>query len=534
MKKGLFFLMLLCCYFTLFAQEDAWVYLKDKQNVSTALKTPLNFLSQKAINRKNAHDVSIDVRDVAINTTYISQLKSATGITVMTKSKWLNAVHVRGNQVDITALTSLNFVKSIAFANKSLNINKTIKQKKESKFESTLTTFIYGSAENQVKMIHANDLHLANFTGAGMTVAVFDGGFPNVNTMGAFQRLRDAKHILGTRDFVDKDNDVYTNTTTSHGTHVLSTMAGYIENEYVGTAPDASYYLFITEDDTSENPVEESYWVEAAEVADSLGVDVINSSLGYKNYTNTNYNYSSADLDGKTTFITRGANIAFEKGMIVVNSAGNAGENGISAPADGEGVFSIGSVNSAGLHAASSSIGSAFQPSQKPDVVAQGEGSAIITEDNLLSTRSGTSFSSPIMAGGIVCLWQALPNKSNAEIMQLVRESASQYNTPDFYLGYGIPNLQTALNLALSVEANDLDTSIKIYPNPVKERVYFKFPSEEAKRYVTVFDMLGKQVLKVSVMSINNQIDISSFSKGMYLLKLNSKNTFKSFKILKQ
>ena len=530
--------MLVCSHFTLFAQEDAWVYLTDKATTIANITDLTEILTPKAIARKNAYNVPIDERDVPVNEAYIVQLKSASGITVMAKSKWFNAVHVRGNQVDIVALASLSFVDKIDFADKSLNTNKATNQKNQSKVERTNTTFNYGSAANQVAMIHANDLHISNYTGSGMTVAVMDSGFPGVNSISAFERLRTSGTIQGTYDFVGKDEDVYTNTTSKHGTWVLSTMAGYIENQYVGTAPDASYYLFITEDDTSENPVEESYWVEAAERADSLGVDVINTSLGYTNYQNPNYSYKPSDMDGNTAFISKAANIAFQKGMLLVNSAGNDGNEPwqiVGAPADAPGVFTIGAVNSAGAYASFSSIGNILQqPNRKPDVVAQGEGSAVISETNTIIYLNGTSFSSPIMAGGMVCLWQALPNKTNAEIMQLVRASASQFNNPDYLTGYGIPNLQTALNLALGVADKNLDESIKIYPNPVKERVYFKIPSEEKKLNVVFFDILGKQVLNASVDAINNQIDVASLSKGMYLLKLNSKNTSQSFKILKQ
>ncbi|CAH8283705.1 putative secreted protein (Por secretion system target) [Mariniflexile fucanivorans] len=537
MKKGLFVLVLVCFSNMLFAQEDAWIYLEAKQNVATYISNPISILTQKAVDRKNAHGVVIDARDMPVNETYISQLKTATGITVMAKSKWFNAVHVRGTEVDINNLkTTFSFVDRIDFANKSLNGNKSVKQKKQSKLENILTDFAYGSAANQNQMVKVDQLHKLNYTGTGMTVAVLDAGFTNVNTMAAFQRLRNAGNIKGVYDFVDRDDNVYTNTSSDHGTWVLSTMAGYIENQYVGTAPDATYYLFTTEDGSSENPVEESYWVEAAERADSLGVDVINTSLGYTTYDNSNYSYTTANMDGNTAFITKGANIAFEKGMLLVTSAGNDGANAwqiVGAPADATGVFTIGSVNSLGVKAASSSIGSVFQSSQKPDVVAQGEGSAIITKNDIISTASGTSFSSPIMAGGMVCLWQALPNKTNAEIMQLVRQSASQFNNPDYFLGYGIPNLQTALNLALNIQ-NNFDASIKVYPNPVKERIYFEIPSEESQLNIALFDMLGKQVLNISVDAVNNQIDVSSLSKGLYILRLNSKKTSKSFKIIKQ
>ena len=538
MKKRLLLVMLVCSHFTLLAQEDAWVYLKDKATTIANISSLTDILTAKAIARKNAHNVPIDDRDIPVNPAYISQLKSATGITVMAKSKWFNAVHVRGSETDIKNLpSSFPFIERIDFANKSLNLNKPVKQKTPTKTESTLETFNYGTAANQVEMIHANQLHLSNYTGAGMTVAVMDSGFPGVNTLSAFERLRTVGQVMGTYDFVNKDEDVY-NTTHRHGTMVLSTMAGYVENQYVGTAPDASYYLFVTEDDDSENPVEESYWVEAAERADSLGVDVINTSLGYTTtFNNENYNHTTADMDGNTTFITKGANIAFEKGMLLVNSAGNDGNKSwqiVGAPADAAGVFTVGAVTAAGNYATFSSIGSAFQSVHKPDVVAQGEGSYVILENGAIKTRSGTSFSAPIMAGGMVCLWQALPNKTNAEIMQLVRQSASIFNNPTYALGYGIPNLQLALNLTLGIAGDDFNTSVKVFPNPVKEHLFFKMPSNETFLKVMVFDMLGKQVLHHSVDAVTNQLDVSSLSKGLYLLKIHSKNNAATFKIIKQ
>ena len=439
MKKWMFFFMVLNTASILLAQQDAWVYLKDKQNVEASIENPSTVLSQKAIDRKNAHGVVIDARDVPVNETYISELKSVIGITIMAKSKWFNAVHVRGSETDINNLVgSFSFVDYIQFADKSLNVTNKSHSKQQSKFTESLTNFNYGSAENQIQMLKGDQLHLSNYTGTGIVVAVVDAGFPNVNTMASFQRLRNANNILGTYDFVSRDSDVYTNTTSNHGTLVLSTMAGYVENKYVGTAPDASYYLFITEDGSSENPVEESYWVEAVERADSLGVDVINTSLGYTTYDNPNYSYTNADMNGNTTFITKGANIAFEKGMLLINSAGNSGNdswNIVGAPADAAGVFSIGAVDALGNYAYFSSSGSSIQPSHKPDVTAQGLASAVITENDIIATANGTSFSSPILAGAMVCLRQALPSLTNEQLMQLVRESSSLYNTPNYFLG---------------------------------------------------------------------------------------------------
>lgn len=538
MKKNLLFLILLCNQFILLAQQDAWVYLKDKQNVETSIANPTTILSQKAIDRKNRHQVIIDARDVPVNEAYISQLKNATGITVIAKSKWFNAVHVRGSENDITNLTTtFSFIDHIEFADKNLNISKKDQQKKQSKFTSVLTNFTYGNAANQIEMIKGEQLHLVNYTGTGMTVAVIDAGFPNVNTMAGFQRLRNANNILETYDFVGRDTDVYTNTTSNHGTLVLSTMAGYIENQFVGTAPDASYYLFITEDALSENPVEESYWVEAAERADSLGVDVINSSLGYTTYDNPNYSYSPSDMNGNTAYISKGANIAFEKGILVVNSAGNSGNDSwqiVVAPADAPGVFSIGAVQSNGLYAAFSSKGNNTQPTRKPDVVAQGQASAVIRENDIIATSNGTSFSSPIMAGGMVCLWQAFPDKTNAEIMQLVRESASQFNMPDYFLGFGIPNLEIALNKGLGlVDLKDEEFGLKMYPNPASKEVYFTFSSDNLIE-VYVFDVFGKPIVNTFVTDSKPSVDISSFSAGMYIVKVQSSKSIKTIKLIKE
>ncbi|MCX7547578.1 S8 family serine peptidase [Xanthomarina sp. F1114] len=533
MISRLLFLLLLCSQLQIFAQEDAWVYLTDKENVAASIANPISILTQKAIDRKQAHGVSIDARDVPVNETYISQLKAETGISVHSKSKWFNAVHVRGTESDINSLLSLAYVVDIVFADNNLNARLEV-PKNKFELETRRTSFNYGSAANQIEMIQGDLLHQDNYTGTGITIAVIDAGFPNVNTMGGFQRLRDNNGILGGYDFYDRNPDVYANTSSSHGTNVLSTMAGYIEDEYVGTAPDASYYLFRTENAPNENPIEESLWVEAAERADSLGVDIINSSLGYKTYDNPNYTHLDADLDGLTTYISKGANIAFEKGILVVNSAGNEGANGLNAPADAAGVFTIGGVDSNGDYANFSSQGSAFQPTQKPDVVTQGQASAIIWEDNVIGVANGTSFSSPIMAGAIACLWQALPDLNNSQIMQLIRESASQYNAPDYLMGYGIPNLASALNQGLSIEDVEiLQDKIHIYPNPFSNNLYISFPASEKQVQITLYNILGKEMLEKNLLN-SSKINVSSLSNGVYLLKIETQNGTITKKLIKK
>lgn len=534
MIKKIALLVILGFHFNVMAQEDAWVYLTDKENVQASIANPISILTQKAIDRKVAHNVTIDDRDVPVNEAYITQLKTQSGITVLAKSKWFNAIHVRGLQADITALNTLPFINEIIFADDNLNARiGADTQNSDFKNESARTAFNYGNALNQIQMFNGDDLHIANYTGSGMTVAVIDAGFPGVDNISGFSYVRDAGNILGTYNFVARDVDVYTNTSSNHGTLVLSDMAGFIQNDFVGTAPDAQYYLFITENAPNENPVEESYWVEAVERADSLGVDVVNTSLGYKAYDNANYSHSDADLDGLTTYISRGANIAFEKGMLMVTSAGNSGASGISAPGDAPGCFTIAAVNANGDYASFSSQGSAIQLTQKPDVATQGQASYVISDNNIISTANGTSFSSPIMAGGLVCLWQALPNLNNAEIMQLVRESASQFNTPDYFLGYGIPNLSLALSQGLSVDEVSIpENNLAVFPNPVSNELNVQLPSNHEIGKVTLYNILGKKVLESEVSQTKQKINVSSFSKGVYLLKLEADGLSKTLKLI--
>ena len=515
--------------------QDAWVFFNAKENVQASIDNPISILSQQAINRKNAHGIAIDERDVPVTEAYITMLKAPeTGVTVYAKSKWFNAVYVRGTEDDVNALvTTFDFVESVDFADDSLNSLSRV-EAPSNKFlvENETVVFNYGDTQNQVEMIHANELHLDDYTGEGMIIAVLDSGFPNVDTMGAFQRMRDNGDLLGGYDFVDRNDNVFAFAGNDHGVRVLSVMTGFVENQFVGTGPDASYYLFRTEDVASETPVEEAYWIEAAERSDSLGVDIINSSLGYKTYQNDNYSHADEDLDGVTTYVTRGANIANEKGILVVTSAGNSGASGLGAPADAIGALSIGAVDADGNYAAFSSQGSTIQPTQKPDVVAQGAATFVITDTNTIINNNGTSFSSPLTAGGIASLWQALPDASNEDIKQYVRMSASQFDTPDFLLGYGIPDLQLALDIGLSLQEEDF-FEFKVFPNPATDILTIQIPSGNENTILRVYDVLGKQILEQQMTDSSSQLDVSSMSSGIYMMLFESGSASKTVKLIK-
>lgn len=365
MKKLTYFIVLFVSLTNFAQQQDAWIYFNDKPNASTFLANPLSMLSQRALDRRMAQNIVLDNTDVPVHQAYIDQIAATSGIVVMAKSKWLNAIHVRGSQTDIQALTSLSFVNSIDFANKALNTRlvqpKDLKIKKvEKKFEEQVM-YNYGGSNNQIEMLNGHLLHQQDYTGQGKIIAVLDSGFIGVDTATPFQNLIANNQILGGYNFPDRNTNYFSRH--NHGTSVLSCMGGFVDGQLVGTAPNAQYYLFITEDINEENPVEESYWVEAAEVADSLGVDIINSSLGYFEYDNPAYSYSYSDMNGSTAFASRGADIAFSKGMMVVISAGNSGNSAnphVAVPAEAIHALAIGAVDSNENYASFSSIGPFF------------------------------------------------------------------------------------------------------------------------------------------------------------------------------
>ena len=542
----LFFTIFLTTFIS--AQEHAWVYLSDKENVNDYLANPLTMLSQRALDRRNAQGIAVDYVDVPITPSYITDISNATGITYVGASKWMNAIHVTGSQANINALeTTYAYIDHIEFANDALNTftegeennNHDYQGAHLNKFpeETNAIIYDYGLAANQIQMFNAHKLHEMDYTGTGKIIAVIDAGFPNVNTNQGFDKIRTNGQILGGYDFTNDSPNVYTGH--SHGSNVLSFIAGYYDgtNNYVGTAPDAQFYLFISEDAGSETPAEETYWLMAAEQADYYGADILNTSLGYFTFDDPDYDYNYAtDLDGNTSFITRGANIAFTRGMIVVNAAGNEGNNSswggrVLVPADAENVLSVGAVNASGNYASFSSRGPTSDNRLKPDVAVQGQTAYYITTSGSITGGSGTSYASPLLAGGIACLWQALPNKTNAEIVQFVKESASIYNSPNYQLGYGIPDLDLALTL--NVKDVNVENSFGLYPNPATNAFTIVLPNFVTEATVNIFDILGNNILERTIQN-DSTIDSSEFANGIYLVKIESEALTQTLKLIKK
>lgn len=558
MKKLLLLFSFLFLLSSFAQQEDAWFFLIDKPSAETFLENPLTMLSQRAIDRRNNLQIAIDITDVPVDQSYLDTVKNIAGIAVLGKSKWLNAIHIQGTKEIIEeAFTNLTFINKVEFANKSFQqLSQKSSEYKlnnhQNKFGSSQTEYNYGSTASQIKMLNGNYLHAHGLTGEGQVIAVIDAGFPNVNTLEAFKRLRDHSQILGGYDFVERSTDFYTGH--NHGTNVLSTIGGYLENEFVGSAPDASFYLFRTENAAIEVPLEETLWVEAAERADSLGTDVINTSLGYSTFDNPDYSYSYADMDGNTTFISRGAEIAANKGILVVNSAGNSGNNAwkfITAPADAASVITVGAVDVNENIASFSSFGPTVDYRIKPEILALGINAAVINHTNgAITSSNGTSFSSPIMAGLIACLNQnksfslkslegkkRLNEKSfNEYLKEAVYASADRYENPTDQHGYGIPNFEIALNSYISSTASlkeDFINNIKVYPNPVATAFNVDGLEGVLKEYkIQIFDPLGKQVFqqKEVVLKMKN---ISFLESGIYFVRISRENQYKTIKIIK-
>lgn len=453
---------LFCCFFTFsFGQnkeelKKIWIEFVDKANTKYAIDAPETFLSPRAIQRRQRQNLTIDSTDLPVNVTYLDSLVSL-GAKIHSTSKWLNAASVLVSDEKAKEIEQLSFVKSTKYVGK--NLTKFILLRREDKVRDSLPEVMlmenyYGHAEAQIKMLNGDFLHNEGYKGKGIWIAVLDGGFSNVDIMPFFDSLRTNNRLIFSKDFVDGDDFVYESS--AHGSEVMSTMAANYPGLMVGTAPEATYICLKTEDTRGEYLIEECNWVAGLEYADSLGVDVVNSSLGYTTFSDSKMNYAYENLDGKTGIATRAASLAGQKGMIVVNSAGNEGDGKwkhIDVPADAENILTVGAVKFSGERASFSSIGPAADGRIKPEVVALGQRTATASAYGTKVNHSrGTSFSSPIIAGMVAALWQAFPNKTNKEIIEAVIQSSSQIDSPDNELGYGIPDFRLAYQLLKSRE----------------------------------------------------------------------------------
>ncbi|TAF95272.1 MAG: peptidase S8 [Cytophagia bacterium] len=456
-----------CLIFAIFtinaeAQNDRYlILLKDKVGSPYSVGQPSGFLSNRAIQRRQRQQIAIIERDLPVNPSYISQL-AGTGARVLYSSRWLNAVLVQADTTIHKAIKQLACYKN-TYRNGPLNatatyplVNAGVQGSEVLQNSLNITQLTqnqantnYGLAKKQVTMLGADVMHNQNYQGQGMWVGVFDSGFLNANNLRSFDSLFTQNRVITTYDFVDGNANVFDDD--RHGTMVLSCMAANWPNVMVGTAPKASYALFRTETTASETPAEEAYWLFAAERADSLGIDVINSSLGYFEFDNAAQNYKYTELNGNKALVTKAANWAVGAGMVVVNSAGNERANSwkyIIAPADGDSVLAIAAVDSNQVITFFSSLGPSADGRVKPDLAAMGLQVAVAFTDGSIVAAAGTSFSSPLTAGLVAGFWQAYPCLSAIEVVRLMRQAGNHPNLPDNDTGYGIPTFTRAATAA--------------------------------------------------------------------------------------
>ncbi|MBY0477490.1 MAG: S8 family peptidase [Chitinophagaceae bacterium] len=439
------------------------VFFTDKNETPFSLTNPSDYLSARAVERRTKYNIGIDSTDLPLITRYVDSIVKAGTVTLLGRSRWLNAVLIQTNDANaIAKINSFPFVKSVSniamqsnsalppdkFAVIPTAANPLVQQRNE---QTAADTFNYGSSSNQIKIHKGEFLHNIGARGQGMMMAFLDAGFFGFQTNQFFDSARVRNQFMGTWDFVAGHASV--NEDNAHGMQCFSTVGAYRPGVFVGSCPEAKYFLLRTEDAATEQIIEEYNWAMGAEYADSAGVDVISSSLGYTTFTDPSFNHTYADMNGNTTVVSRMADLAAKKGILIVNSAGNDGNSTwkyIGAPADGDSVLAVGAVNGSGIIASFSSYGPTSDGQIKPDVVSVGSGTTVSTINGTVGSSSGTSFSGPNMAGLATSLWQLFPEFNNFKIITTLHKASDKYTIPGDRYGYGLPNMKSALGILVS------------------------------------------------------------------------------------
>ncbi len=544
MKKALLLFIFLFSFgfFKSQAQQYYWVAFTNKNNSSYSFSKPREFLSERAIERRTAQGIAIDSLDLPVNQSYIDQVVRE-GVSFVHASKWLNGITVK---VEIDGfenkMQELPFVQEVQLTKPETQTKSAFNKFNEPKSADVFldNDELYGTSVSQLNISNGQFLHDEGYKGKGMQIAVLDAGFYNADTYEAFDSLWINNQILGTKDFVDTTAFFSTD---DHGMSVLSCMGGNLPGELLGTAPDAGYWLIRSEDDGSEFLIEEDNWVAAAEFADSVGVDVINSSLGYSVFDDESMNHSYAEMDGKTTRVTRGAEIAASRGMLVFVSVGNEGDDPwkyLSAPSDAESVIAVGAVNKDSVPAYFTSYGPAADGRIKPNVSTIGWNTVLLKSNGTVGTANGTSFSSPVMAGLGACLWQANPQATAKEIKYAIERSAHLLATPDSLLGYGIPNFELAedyLKSLTSVSDIQVENQWLVYPNPFKAELNIQYKGDilSGNVDISLYTVDGRLLTQKRVSGAQQILlkNTQALPSGLLILKIKTDDYTESLKLVK-
>ncbi|SDB84129.1 S8 family serine peptidase [Williamwhitmania taraxaci] len=510
-----------------FCQSLYWVGFPDKNRSEYSTEIPEKFLSKKAINRRAKQQIEITAEDLPVCNHYIDSVKK-TGAEILFALKWLNGVVVRPTNEQLEAIKKTNLSFSVISIYEPLPRSTTLRGTNKLGL-SNRTDFnhsYYGNGFDAVDLIKGPFLHQLGYKGQGKLIAIIDDGFYHANQLNLFADAFSNNRVIATKDFVNPTSNIFEED--SHGMHVFSVIGTNTPTKMVGTAPEANYLLLRSEDYNSEQLVEEYYWAAAAEYADSMGADIINTSLGYTTFDIPSQNHAYADLTGDVTPISKSCTIAASKGMIIVCSAGNEGNNAwkyISAPADAKGILTVGAVPIDSIPSSFTSIGPSADGRIKPEIVALGSRVGIIDDLGIPSQGNGTSYAAPIIAGMSACLWQAFPNLSANQIRQALISSASRYSNPTEKLGYGIPNTQLAYYNLLNESGESHCIEPEMYPNPVSGELRITLHNATAgEATIAIYSGSGvcvfrKQWLVTSSIDTTIQIN-ANLSKGIYIAHL--------------
>lgn len=521
------------------------VFFADKEGSTYSLAQPDAFLSPRAIARRQKFDIPITDSDLPVSETYIAQLKDM-GIDVYYPTRWMNGVLAQMSPEESEQVSQLAFVTGTELVkpkarngrkksgSSAHSTRRTRDKNKNKRLNQQLNRF-------QNDMLGIDEMHDDGYNGEGLLVAVFDGGFRGVDTVSFFSHIFENERMLPGYDFVGMSTDVYQYG--QHGTEALSCIGAYKEGVMVAGAYGADFMLCVTEDVNSEYRIEEYNWLFAAEFADSTGADVISTSLGYTTFNDSEMDYTYEDLDGQTTAITRALNLASDKGMLCVVSAGNEGSGSwryVSPPADADDILSVGAVSTGGNKVSFSSFGPTADGRVKPDVAALGLQTVVVDASGNVTRSNGTSFAAPLIAGFAAGVWQAFPEDSHLEIMQKIRLSGDKALTPDNETGYGIPDYnQIKENTLLPVEASRQSHEFRVFPNPVENSDIYVQPLEgilEAPMEIRMYSPAGSLVFEKRYERFNRNsltLDTSGLSRGIYILQISTSVKSDTLKIVK-
>lgn len=528
LKIGLiaFTLLLVNSFNSIDCQEKTYnffyrIYLKDKGTNNNNDFSSEDLLSEKAVKRREKAGIPVpDFRDIPVFSGYIDQI-TALGFKLHCTSRWMNtALFKTVVMSDVNALLKLPFVSEVKIVKNSSGKSESYDKLSFKTVQENLPPF-----DQPLLMLNGRMVHNSGLNGNGILIAVLDGGFSNADKISSLDGLRSRNGIKGTFDFVEKDEFVYG--FHNHGTAVLSVLAGYIPESIEGTAQGADFWLLRSEDTGSEFPVEEDFWAAAAEFADSLGADIISSSLGYCTFDDPLMDYKFSDMDGNRTFITQAADIAASKGILVVNSAGNERNKTwirIIAPSDGDSVLAIGAVDGYGSISAFSSAGPSYDRQIKPDVVSQGVSVPVQVQASIIDRSSGTSFSCPIISGMCACIMQAVPVAVNSEIISALHSASDRFLKPDSLYGYGIPDIAEVINRLQDKYIRKPGDRSEVSPNPFKDELKVTFREVPGQLRFEIYDINGKLVMKRDYRDyISRTLVLDEFPdlrKGIYFVRL--------------